>query len=371
MEWTKGTQFRVGAFVFVGFAVLALVVYLIGERRHLFSRKVQLHTAFREAGGISVGTAVRLAGVTIGEVTAVRIGEDARIKDILIDFEVKLDSFHRLRADTRARVASKGLLGDKIIELSIGSADQRRLAPGESIPGDVPPDIMAAAQHVSEVATRAADAVDGVAQSLSAWASPEMRADVVGAIGDARAVTRTLAQGPGLAHALLFDAQLSADVRAFAHNMAALSGNLASASAELAAVAAEIRQGDGLVHALVYERGGAETVAGLAQVADEISAILREVRTGNGAVHEVIYGEGAGNVVANLEAATADVARILADVRAGRGTLGALLVDPSVYEDLQRTVGELRRSDVLRALVRYSISADERPPPPVVQTAPR
>jgi len=39
--------------------------------------------------------------------------------------------------------------------------------------------------------------------------------------------------------------------------------------------------------------------------------------------------------------------------------IGALLTDPSVYEDIKRLVGDLERNDILRALVRYSIRRDE------------
>jgi phospholipid/cholesterol/gamma-HCH transport system substrate-binding protein len=42
--------------------------------------------------------------------------------------------------------------------------------------------------------------------------------------------------------------------------------------------------------------------------------------------------------------------------------LGALLVDPSLYEDLKSAVGNVERNQVLRALVRYSIRADESKP---------
>ena len=52
--------------------------------------------------------------------------------------------------------------------------------------------------------------------------------------------------------------------------------------------------------------------------------------------------------------------------------LGALLVDPSVYEDMKAVLGNVQRNDVLRALVRYSIRQDEKKvvPKPVEAGAP-
>jgi phospholipid/cholesterol/gamma-HCH transport system substrate-binding protein len=47
-------------------------------------------------------------------------------------------------------------------------------------------------------------------------------------------------------------------------------------------------------------------------------------------------------------------------VREGKGTIGALLVDPTVYEDIKAAIGNVSRNEVLRAFVRYSIKADEQ-----------
>jgi len=99
------------------------------------------------------------------------------------------------------------------------------------------------------------------------------------------------------------------------------------------------------------------------------------VREGNGMAHELIYGEDGGELMTHLNAASADLASITADVRAGRGTIGGLLTDPSIYEDVKRLVGDLQRNDILRALVRYSIRRDrsrDQPPEvaPEVEEAP-
>jgi phospholipid/cholesterol/gamma-HCH transport system substrate-binding protein len=56
---------------------------------------------------------------------------------------------------------------------------------------------------------------------------------------------------------------------------------------------------------------------------------------------------------------TDDLRTIVANVKAGKGTVGALLVDPSVYEDIKAVIGNVERNQVLRAIVRYSIKQDE------------
>ncbi|MGO9833976.1 MAG: MCE family protein, partial [Polyangiaceae bacterium] len=55
-----------------------------------------------------------------------------------------------------------------------------------------------------------------------------------------------------------------------------------------------------------------------------------------------------------------DLRVIVSGLRQGKGTIGALLVDPTVYEDLRAAIGNVERNEVLRALVRFSMKADEK-----------
>jgi phospholipid/cholesterol/gamma-HCH transport system substrate-binding protein len=64
----------------------------------------------------------------------------------------------------------------------------------------------------------------------------------------------------------------------------------------------------------------------------------------------------------NLNAMSSDLRGIVADLKSGKGTLGALLVDPSVYEDVKLLLGNVQRNETLRALVRYSIKQGEQAP---------
>jgi phospholipid/cholesterol/gamma-HCH transport system substrate-binding protein len=64
----------------------------------------------------------------------------------------------------------------------------------------------------------------------------------------------------------------------------------------------------------------------------------------------------------NVNAMSDDLRAIVGDMRKGKGTLGALLVDPSLYEDLKGLIGNTERNQVLRALVRSAIQADEGRP---------
>ena len=91
----------------------------------------------------------------------------------------------------------------------------------------------------------------------------------------------------------------------------------------------------------------------------KLNSILTDIREGDGTINQLIYGELGESFMTNLQNASDDIAFLTKEMREGKGTIGALLTDPSIYEDIKRLVGDLERNDILRALVRYSIRRDE------------
>jgi phospholipid/cholesterol/gamma-HCH transport system substrate-binding protein len=88
--------------------------------------------------------------------------------------------------------------------------------------------------------------------------------------------------------------------------------------------------------------------------------VLEQVRQGDGTLHKLVYGSQGDSLVANLTQVSEDLKAISGRIREGKGTIGALIKDPSVYEDVKRLVGDLERNEILRSLVRYSIRRDEK-----------
>ncbi len=129
------------------------------------------------------------------------------------------------------------------------------------------------------------------------------------------------------------------------------------------AIVRRIEQGPGFAHDLIYEREGSQALGQFGRAAEEVGLSLRGIREGNGLARAVLYGgDGVPTdaVMSDLAAISHDLRQVVAGVRAGRGTIGALLVDPSVYEDLKLLLGNVERNKTLRALVRYSIRRDEK-----------
>jgi phospholipid/cholesterol/gamma-HCH transport system substrate-binding protein len=144
-------------------------------------------------------------------------------------------------------------------------------------------------------------------------------------------------------------------------NMERASVELSRSAQNVNQVLDRVRTGPGFAHDIIYTDGPSKTLTQFGQAAEEVSTTLRGVREGNGIARSMIYGDDQSQqVMKNLNDMSVDLRRIVADVRAGKGTVGALLVDPSIYEDIKMVLGNVERNKTLRALVRYSITRDEK-----------
>src|SRR6185369_9214015 len=142
-------------------------------------------------------------------------------------------------------------------------------------------------------------------------------------------------------------------------------------TASINSILARVENGPGLAHEVLYGEESAKAVSQFGGAADELRLTLKGVREGNGLAHGVLFGgnDDSAQVMNNINQMSGDLKQIVADMKAGKGTLGALLVDPSVYEDLKVVLGNVERNKALRALVRYSIRRDGAPPAVEVRDA--
>jgi len=114
-------EMRVGIFVLAGLVVAGIVVFLIGEEKRFFREEARLPHELQRRAGPEIGRAGPLGGVDIGNVTRVRHGDDSTDNRLYVDMHIAKREAVRVKTDTVAKIANKGLLGDKMIELSGGS----------------------------------------------------------------------------------------------------------------------------------------------------------------------------------------------------------------------------------------------------------
>jgi len=126
----KHLERKIGLFLLAAVAGIALVVALVGIQRGLFTQKYTLHFTADRGTGFSKGMPVKLSGFRIGRLTDLALNEHAMV-DITIEVEQKYAKW--IRSDSTAKQVKEGLVGDGVIELSVGSTALPEIKDGESI----------------------------------------------------------------------------------------------------------------------------------------------------------------------------------------------------------------------------------------------
>lgn len=360
MDSKASNYLRVGIFVALGLLIASVLIFVIGEERNMFQRHATLHTSFTNTGGLRIGSPVRMGGITVGEVTLVRFGTAQNDARLYVDFTLTQEALLRVRRNSVAEIGSKGLLGDKALDITIGDTAQAAVPDGGTIEGRNEDAIGDAMRNAGAILSRANTVLDNVIAATRPLANPQLSADLVALAHDLRLIGDQVATGDGTVGRMLRDPQMANDIRATLASARQAAGSVERTTGQVEALARDARNGRGLVHALVYDERGGQAIGRLGEAAGEMAAITRDVRTGNGGLHQLIYGTELADAARDVRQITGGLRDTVADIRRGRGTIGALLVDPSLYEDLKSLVGNVSRNEVLRAMVRYSIHANER-----------
>lgn len=362
MDREQRFTLRVGAFVITGLVLLGLVVFILGGERGFFSRHVSYTASFASIDGLKSGSPVRLAGVEIGQVTRIAFYKDPADRRVQVTIDTVASYADRIRADTTASVGSRGVLGDKVIDLSLGSPDQPVIPPGGEIQVGSSADYTEIIKKGAEVIDNTVAITSDLRQLVASYNTPALREGVGDMISSAREILEGVRSGDGALHALIFDPRSGKQMRELLASSAEAARKVDAAVARVDTVLAQLQRGEGMVGAMLFDPKGKQVVRDLGVAAAEIGNLASAVRTEKGSLlHGLFYEpeEGAPSMADDLGRAARELREIVARINAGDGSLGALINDPTVYEDLKGILGNVKRNRILRELVRYSISKQD------------
>jgi len=333
MNKDRKLEVRVGLFV-VGTFVLGVVgVLLLGKSKHVFEHRVKLHATFSDVAGLVQGAPVRLSGVNVGTVSQIMFVKKQPRPQIRVDLQLSPSAIGLVRDDSVARISAQGLLGDKIVEISVGSDAAAPVGDGGSIETAEAPDLDKMMKQAAAVLDDVKRVADRAASAVNQFADPKTIASVRDSIEHIHGLLHATEKGQGLAHALFYDKRTADELTRLETNLTQLTEHVDRGVQHLDAVLAST-DGDGK------------------QLLNNVSRAAKSVGRTADTIEQ-------SHVVANLERVSGDLAAMTGYMKSGQGTLGALVVDPTVYEQLVQVLGGVGRSRVLRALVRYAISRDE------------
>jgi phospholipid/cholesterol/gamma-HCH transport system substrate-binding protein len=398
-------QIRIGGFILAGLGVFLAIIYLLGAQARYFERKYDLIAEFTEVGGLIEGATVRLAGVQIGRVTRVTLPPEPGGK-VRVTLTIAQRFSDRIRRDSEARIVTQGLLGDKLVEITIGSPDSPPLKRGDHLTAREPFEMgqvlaeageaLASIKRLAGTLNVAMERVDrnGTLDQLSKLAgalnAAVERVERAGTLDDldatvksARRITKEVETGHGLLHAVVYEEpealrRLNALLISTQELLSkAQTGDSAvsvllspesgkAARSLLAAMEALGRgaqrpgAGEGVLSTLLFDPEYKPVADDLRTLARNFRDVSEKLAHGQGLLGELVNGGGEtslGQATADFSVAMANLRALSERLKTGDGTLGALIDDPTVYENLVQFLDGAQRSFLLRGLIRSTLGA--------------
>jgi phospholipid/cholesterol/gamma-HCH transport system substrate-binding protein len=312
MEGSRRISIAVGAFVLAAIAALAITILSLSSQQGVFRQRYRLTAYFENVQGLIANAPVWLSGRQVGRVESVTFAEPGSgRKGLRVVLSIDRDVQERIRSDSVASIGTIGLLGDRYVEVSLGSEGAEPLAAGGELATVTPTNVAlvldrgaAALENVAKLAST----LNGVVADFGQATGGRRLAESVGALAD---IVEQIQEGHGLLHSLIYDEYQGGGVKSVEHSLVTLEGILD-----------EIAHGQGVLHTLIYE------------APTEQDIVLEAIEAGS------------------------RLNSILAKVDRGEGTFGLLLNDPTLYDDLKRLVGGAQRSRVVRTLLNLSSDGD-------------
>jgi phospholipid/cholesterol/gamma-HCH transport system substrate-binding protein len=365
-------------------------VVSIGKRSTLFEERYSLWSSFSSTEGLAVGSPVRLAGVTVGNVTKIAFGRDPRERRIAVTITVERRIQDRIREDSVASIGTIGLVGDKVLDITVGSYDRPALQAGGQLASVDPPDyfrLLQKGDRILDNVTRITASLDeflaggeqagkrNLADSIRSLRTTLVEiekgqgllhdivygkegAELLGRVDRTAKALEHMVQAvetePGLLHALIYNPQEETLGR-----LTRLADNLNQTVDRANGILRAAQEEPGLLHALIYDREAGKLVDRLSRTSERLETLVQSIQEGQGLVPALLFDPERTKVLddvqkaaAGLRAVTEDLQAVTARLRQGEGTVGALLEDPTVYEDLSALLRGANRSLLLRSLIR-------------------
>lgn len=136
---------KVGVLFIASFVLVAAFAWYIGAVNP-FSNSNDVWVAYNFAGGVEVGSPVRVMGIKVGKVAAIEFkpgmtapnGEEVNLR---VRVSISKESWPTVRRDSRFFINLAGVIGEKFIEITPGTQKSPQLQPGAFVRGEDPPRI--------------------------------------------------------------------------------------------------------------------------------------------------------------------------------------------------------------------------------------
>jgi phospholipid/cholesterol/gamma-HCH transport system substrate-binding protein len=332
MAQERSIEVKVGALILVAVGILGAFVLVVGGLS--FEKTYPLYVDFDNPGGLLSGAAVRVGGVKVGSVKKLeflggridpKTGRRVVVRATVAVEERVKDSIH---ANADFFVTSQGVLGEQFLAIEPGSADRPLLGEGVEVKGIDPPRLDLFLAKAYELLDTTVNGInnnrDTIVDIVNNTAGLLKGLNFI-VSGNRERIERTLANVEDLtveAKQLTHDARVNyidnPKVQRTVDNIADLTDKIhADADPML--------------------KDAREALANLNRVSATVGDPAQQERIRKALVDLAQLAERANQMAADGQA-------IISHIKSGKGTVGALVMDEEIYDDMQEMVRDLKHN---------------------------
>jgi len=283
-------RFQVGIFMLLGLAIAAGMVIYFGRLGDGLKSYYTIRVEYSNASGLLRGAEVLLSGAKIGKVSdGPHILPDMRG----VYVELKLLETAQIPDDSIFTIGSSGLLGDRFVDILMPAE-----RPGEKITFLEP---------------------GAIVQGKRETGLGDMMQEGGDFIGELRETIQKVNQVVTRLDSELLTPATLQDMQASVGNLRTTTGKLAESAEKF----------DGL----------------LTDTSAKVDLIVTDARETIGEGKKLLIS--ANKSAKTMETTTSDIQKVVADVRRGKGTIGMLLSNQQVADNIQALINNMRRHGVL------------------------
>jgi phospholipid/cholesterol/gamma-HCH transport system substrate-binding protein len=357
MASARSSSMAVGAMFILGLLIIAVTIMAVGQDSRLFSQKSKFRVVFPTTDGLMVGSPVKIAGVQVGTVLAVRLPTDPSQSGIEVEVGVDVLYSERIREDSTAALRILQLLtGEKFVEILAGSAEVPPMADGSAIPSSQDPEILAQAAVAAENLNDITISLKTILESLESGegligqmiTDPEFGREgleaLYGTVSNLQRLTTDMTEGRGFISRLLYDEGVSQSL-----------DDMGTAMQDFAVLMASANQEDGTVATLLQEGGaGQQTIENLQKATESLEVILGRLEAGRGFLGQLLASSDyEGDMAMDFGRILSNLAEITDKINRGEGTLGLLVNDRVVHDGMEEVVAGVGNSKYANWLLRH------------------
>jgi len=324
------SELKVGVIIIIALTLLAVAILQLGGKAGFFTRNYSLYVLLDNTYGLKVGSTVRLAGLDIGNVEDIKFPTDPNDKRIVVKLNLQEKFRDRVRMDSKVNIRTLGLLGDKYVDIDVGSPQFPAVEAGSYLNGG-------SETQINRVLSGASTGIEGLNVVIG------QLKDVLGSVSEGHGTVGLLLKDPRLYNDL---ERSAAQIDEIARSLGKAEGsmgkfiknpelynNLEDVSIKLKELISRLNQGSlvKLSDDKAFYENLRDVSANLKDVTESSKSLMNNLESGN-----ISKLSNDKELYAKIDRISTRLDTMISRLDSGKGSAGKLLSDEDLYNNMDK-----------------------------------